>query len=221
MNNVNLIGRVATDVKAGNGVVSSLLAVHRIYKSKDGVDTDFVPLSLFGHQADNFSKMVKKGQLIGVDGSLKTSTYPDPMTGEKKYGWSVAVDHFYLLNSGDHEGQPKLSQHSASHNPQQQLYDQYHQQTAQTPQPTIDKQLDDLDHQLDKAKQPDKQSAKQATDNTPQADESISPLSPLGKSSNRSHISGNDFSKSVIDNQPTVEQLEKEIAKLKSKAVPF
>ena len=156
MNNVELIGHVATDLKAGNGVVSSLLAVHRIYKSQDGQDTDFIPLSVFGHQAENFQKMVSKGQQIGIDGQIKTSTYAD-QNGEKKYGWSVVVNHFYLLGSEHHEGsQQKLSQTVVSNGmrsstPQQDLYNQYHQQTTQTPQPVIDKQLDDLDSQLSKA----------------------------------------------------------------------
>lgn len=163
MNNVNLIGHVATDVKIGNGVISSLLAVHRIYHSHDGIDTDFIPLSVFGHQAENFQKMVSKGQLIGVDGQIKTSTYVDP-NGEKRYGWSIVVSHFYLLNGERHEGshddgKQKLSQqtvstdmHSSAQNPQQDLYNQYHhQQPSPTPQPVINKQLDDLDNQLTKA----------------------------------------------------------------------
>lgn len=103
MNNVNLIGRIATDVKAGNGVISTLLAVKRIYKSKDGQDTDFIQLSIFGHQADNFEKMVSKGDKIGIDGSIKTSKYADE-NGEVHYGWSVTVNHFYLLSSKPHNG---------------------------------------------------------------------------------------------------------------------
>lgn len=98
MNNVSLIGRIAMDSKQGNNVVSSLLAVKRIYHSKDGVDTDFIQLTVFGHQAANFSKMVQKGDKIGVDGSIKTSKYTD-QNGEIKYGFAVAVNHFYLLAS--------------------------------------------------------------------------------------------------------------------------
>ena len=207
MNNVNLIGHVATDVKMGNGVASSLLAVKRIYKSKDGQDTDFIPLSLFGHQAENFAKMVKKGELIGIDGQLKTSEYADKATGEKKYGWSVVLSHFYLLNggSGKHEGHDHKPDNDNTYK--------------------IDKQLDNLDQILDNVKsdqQPAKpvREAKQPVEQ--QADESISPLPPLGNNrNNRSHVSGNDFSQKVVDNQPTVEQLEEEIAKLKNKAVPF
>lgn len=212
MNNVQMIGHIAVDTKVGNGVVSSLLAVHRIYKSRDGEDTDFIPLSIFGKQADNFSKMVQKGQQIGLDGRIKTSEYVD-QNGEKKYGWSVAVDHFYLLNSGKHEGQHKMSQQTISDD------NTY----------KVDSQLDNLDKILDSVKA-DEQSAKQSAKPSDEAkpakpaedEESISPLPPLGNSrSNRSHISGNDFSKSVIDNQPTVEQLQQEIADLKKKALPF
>lgn len=103
MNNVNLIGRIATDVKAGNGVISTLLAVKRIYHSQDGQDTDFIQLSIFGHQAENFQKMVSKGDKIGIDGSIKTSKYADE-NGEVHYGWSVVVNHFYLLSSKPHNG---------------------------------------------------------------------------------------------------------------------
>lgn len=156
MNNVQMLGHIAVDTKVGNGVASSLLAVHRIYKSRDGQDTDFIPLSVFGKQADNFSKMVQKGQLIGIDGQIKTSTYADE-NGEKRYGWSVVVNHFYLLGNEHHEGQQKLSQqlisndmHSSS--AQQDLYNQYHQQTQpRASQADINKQLDNLDNQLTKA----------------------------------------------------------------------
>lgn len=159
MNNVQMIGHIAVDTKVGNGVASSLLAVHRIYHSKDGVDSDFIPLSLFGHQAENFSKMVNKGQLIGIDGQIKTSEYADA-NGEKKYGWSVVVNHFYLLGSEHHEGsQQKLNQtvvsngmHSSSHSQQQDLYNQYHQQSQpRASQADINKQLKNLDGQLQRA----------------------------------------------------------------------
>lgn len=60
MNNVNLIGRIATDVKAGNGVISTLLAVKRIYKSKDGQDTDFIPLSVFPTKQIILKRWLKK-----------------------------------------------------------------------------------------------------------------------------------------------------------------
>lgn len=205
MNNVNLIGRIATDIKVGSGVVSTLLAVHRIYKSKDGIEADFIPLSIFGKQADNFSKMVSKGEMVGIDGQLKTSVYADA-NGEKKYGWSVAVDHFYLLNSGKHD-------HKSDND------NTY----------KVDEQLDNLDEILDTVKADEADETKPVSEDkqpeakqpVKQADEPISPLPPLGNKNNRSHVSGNDFNEKVIDSQPSIEQLEQEIAKLKEKALPF
>lgn len=108
MNNFSGIGRVAMDAKVGNGVLSSLLAIKRIYKSSDNQTADFVRLSIFGKQADNFNRLVAKGDKIGIDGSVKTSKYADE-NGEVHYGWSVVVNHFYLLSSKSHDASPKLS----------------------------------------------------------------------------------------------------------------
>ena len=103
MNNFSGIGRITMEAKRGNGVVNSLLAIKRIYKSSDNVDTDFVPLTLFGHQADNFDRLTKEGDRVGIDGSIKTSKYADE-NGEVHYGWSVVVNHFYLLSNKPHNG---------------------------------------------------------------------------------------------------------------------
>lgn len=113
MNNYSAIGRIAMDPKIGNGVLTSLLAIKRIYKSSDGVEADFIPITLFGKQADNFDRLTKKGDKIGVDGSIKTSKYVDE-NGEIHYGWSVTVNHFYLLSTKPHndasrDSSPQLS----------------------------------------------------------------------------------------------------------------
>ena len=109
MNNFSGIGRIATDAKLGNGVLTSLLAIKRIYKSNDGIDADFIPLTIFGKQADNFNRLTKKGDKIGVDGRIKTGTYPNEQ-GQTEHSWSVVVDHFYLLSSKPHNGDsPQLS----------------------------------------------------------------------------------------------------------------
>lgn len=108
MNSVNLIGRVSMDAKVGNGVLSSLLAIKRIYKSSDNQTADFIPLTLFGHQAENFDRLTKKGDKIGIDGSIKTSKYADE-NGEVHYGWSVVVNHFYLLSSKPKDSAGTLS----------------------------------------------------------------------------------------------------------------
>ncbi|RNE47517.1 Single-stranded DNA-binding protein SsbB [Lacticaseibacillus paracasei] len=108
MNNYSAIGRIAMDPKIGNGVLTSLLAIKRIYKSSDGVDADFIPITLFGKQADNFDRLTKKGDKIGIDGRIKTSAYKNEQ-GQAEHGFSVVIDHFYLLSTKPHNASPKLS----------------------------------------------------------------------------------------------------------------
>lgn len=103
MNNFSGIGRIGMDPKVGNGVLTSLLAIKRIYKSNDNQTADFIPITLFGKQADNFDRLTKKGDKIGIDGSIKTSKYADE-NGEVRYGWAVTISHFYLLSSKPHNG---------------------------------------------------------------------------------------------------------------------
>lgn len=108
MNNFSGIGRVAMDAKVGNGVVNSLLAIKRIYKSNDGIEADFIPLTIFGKQAENFDRLTKKGDKIGVDGRIKTGTYTNEQ-GQTEHSWSVVVDHFYLLSTKPHNDAAKGS----------------------------------------------------------------------------------------------------------------
>lgn len=113
MNNFSGIGRVAMDAKVGNGVVNSLLAIKRIYKSNDGIEADFIPLTIFGKQADNFDRLTKKGDKIGIDGRIKTSTYTNQQ-GQTEHGFSVVIDHFYLLSSKAHGDKSKDSSQKLS-----------------------------------------------------------------------------------------------------------
>lgn len=108
MNNFSGIGRISMDPKIGNGVLTSLLAVKRIYKSSDGIEADFIPITLFQRQSENFDRLTKKGDKIGIEGSIKTSKYADE-NGEVHYGWSVVVNHFYLLSSKPKDSAGTLS----------------------------------------------------------------------------------------------------------------
>ncbi|WP_203625594.1 single-stranded DNA-binding protein [Lacticaseibacillus mingshuiensis] len=114
MNNVNMIGRLAMDVKVGNNVSTSLLAVKRIYKSADSEDTDFIPISTFGRNADVLSKYCKKGDKVGVSGRIKTSTYTDKQ-GVAQHGFEVVAEHIYLL-SNSKQSHSQSHEDSQAHN---------------------------------------------------------------------------------------------------------
>ena len=115
MNNVNMIGRLAMDVKQGNGVATNLLAVKRTYKGKDGEeDSDFIPITAFGRNADVLSEYTHKGDRVGVSGRVKTSTYTDK-NGVTQHGFEVVIEHIYLL-SNSKQSHSQSHEDSQAHN---------------------------------------------------------------------------------------------------------
>lgn len=98
MNSINIVGFIATEPKQNTAGVSFLLAVHRTYKSKDGVTADFMPVSAFGKVADVITNYAHKGCKLGVTGSIKTSQYTGT-NGQNRNGWEVVAREVFLLDS--------------------------------------------------------------------------------------------------------------------------
>ena len=98
MNVVCLIGRVTQDIDLkqtdkGNFVVNFDLAVD---KPKSDA-ANFISCVIWGEYAGKMSKILYKGQQIGVNGSLNTLTYEDK-NGSKHYITEVIVDRIKLLD---------------------------------------------------------------------------------------------------------------------------
>jgi single-strand DNA-binding protein len=79
MNNVSLVGNLATEVELrevaeGKKVSSFLLAVDR--PGKDA-DADFVRVSAWDRQAELCAEYLTKGQQVGVEGRLRSSSWTD------------------------------------------------------------------------------------------------------------------------------------------------
>lgn len=77
LNQLVLVGRLNDDFKVeekdGKKVVTGTLAVPSSHKDKDGVyQTDFIPFSILGNMADTTYEYCKKGDLLGIKGSIKT-----------------------------------------------------------------------------------------------------------------------------------------------------
>jgi single-strand DNA-binding protein len=101
MNSVNLVGRLTRDpeyrtYEKQNGEIGSVanftLAVGRT-KSEEA---DFVPVSVFGAQADAVNKYLKKGSLCSVQGRYNSRSY-ETESGEKRYSHSVVADDVRFL----------------------------------------------------------------------------------------------------------------------------
>ena len=104
MNKVVLVGRLTKDPEVrvfsnGNPVANFTLAINRNYKNKDGnIDADFIPVAVYGRQADVIQKYVTKGSQLGVDGRIQVRSY-DAQDGSKRYVTEVVADNIELMGS--------------------------------------------------------------------------------------------------------------------------
>ena len=104
LNNVVLVGRLTADpelkeVGKEGKVVNFTVAVPRSYKNSDGeYETDFIQCNVWNNIAENMSEYCKKGDLVGVKGSLQTSSFEDK-DGNKRYKTDVRVDRVTFLSS--------------------------------------------------------------------------------------------------------------------------
>lgn len=101
MNNVSLIGRLTHEPElkqtdSGKFVMNFSLAVNRLKAD----ETDFINCVVWGEYAGKMSKYLKKGQQIGVNGSLRTRTYEDK-NKVKHYVTDVYVTDITLLGKKD------------------------------------------------------------------------------------------------------------------------
>ena len=81
-NLVVLTGRLTSDpelktTQSGVSVVSFCIAVQRQYKSGEEPITDFINITAWRHTAEFVGKYFKKGNMIGIEGSIQTRKYTD------------------------------------------------------------------------------------------------------------------------------------------------
>ncbi|PRR70893.1 single-stranded DNA-binding protein [Clostridium thermopalmarium] len=104
MNRVVLIGRLTKDPELrftpgkGTAVCTFTLAVNRRFKSDGQPEADFIPVVVWGKQAENTANYVGKGRLIGVSGSIQTRSY-EAKDGTRRYVTEVVADEVQFLES--------------------------------------------------------------------------------------------------------------------------
>ena len=75
LNQIVMVGRIVESLELkeveGKKVCNTKLAVKRSYKNEEGIyEVDFIPVTLTGGIVENISEYCKKGDLVGVKGSL-------------------------------------------------------------------------------------------------------------------------------------------------------
>ena len=83
MNKVILMGRLTADPELkqsqnGTSVCRFTIAVNRRFKNaQGGYDADFLNCTAWKQTAEFICRYFKKGQMIAVEGALRTSSYQD------------------------------------------------------------------------------------------------------------------------------------------------
>ena len=117
MNVVCLVGRLTANPELrqtpnGTNVCSFSLAVQSSQKKADGsYKTDFINCVAWRQAAEFISRYFRKGQNIGIHGSIETRQYQDKETGKTRTSFEVLVNNTYFVegkgNSASSENHAK------------------------------------------------------------------------------------------------------------------
>lgn len=108
MNSVALIGRLTRDPEiryTGDqmAIATFSIAIDRPPRRDGTRETDFPRITVFGRQAENCEKYLKKGRMVGVTGRIQTGNYTNK-NGDKVYTTDIVADRVEFLEWGDREG---------------------------------------------------------------------------------------------------------------------
>jgi len=123
MNNVTLIGRLTRDpeVRYTNeqmAIATFTVAIDRPGKADAEKKTDFPRITVFGKQAENCERFLKKGRLVAIEGRIQTGSYDDK-EGKKVYTTDVVANRVEFLEWGDKaEGSSRSESRDEGHDDQ-------------------------------------------------------------------------------------------------------
>ena len=107
MNSVALIGRLTRDPEiryTGDqmAIATFSIAIDRPPRRDGTRETDFPRITVFGRQAENCEKYLKKGRMVGVTGRIQTGSYTNK-NGDKVYTTDIVADRVEFLEWGDRD----------------------------------------------------------------------------------------------------------------------
>jgi single-strand DNA-binding protein len=139
VNKVILLGNVGKDpemraTNTGMAIAQFSIATSERFKDATGNQaerTEWHNLVAFGKTAEIIRDYVKKGSKLYIEGSLRTSSWDDKTSGQKRYKTEVIVNDVSLL-SGKGEGGGEYSRGSTASFDQSPPADDYSQATQIT-----------------------------------------------------------------------------------------
>lgn len=103
MNNWTGIGRLTRDPETrytpeGMGVCKFTMAIDDGYGDKKR--TNFIPVVVFGKQAESCEKYLAKGRMVAVEGKIQTGSY-ERQDGTKAYTTDVIANRVQFIDYGN------------------------------------------------------------------------------------------------------------------------
>jgi single-strand DNA-binding protein len=122
LNKVQLIGRLGKEPEQhktpkGSALTVFSLAVDRIWKSKGETkkDTDWFNVEAWGKLGEICQKYLQKGQLVYVEGALRTTKYAHE--GETRYFTKVIVSKMQMLEWKEKGEEPVVEEEETAEEP--------------------------------------------------------------------------------------------------------
>ncbi len=118
MNRIVLLGRLTKDpevryTSTDKVVAQFTLAVDRPYSKDKQREADFIPVVIWGKQAETCGNYLNKGQRTLVEGRLQIRSY-ETKDGQKKYVTEVIAERFEFIERRE---QGNESQHTHGEEP--------------------------------------------------------------------------------------------------------
>lgn len=97
----------------GTAVGDLRVVTNRRYKNKDGdwqEEAEFHIVEVWAKQAENCKEYLEKGRLIYLEGRLKTDSWEDKESGQKRYKTKIVAHQVTFLPSGNGKKQEVKSE---------------------------------------------------------------------------------------------------------------
>lgn len=107
-NKVILLGNLTADPELrytprGTAVTDIRMAINRVWNDNEGqrqTEVTYLDVTLWGRQAEIAGQYLTKGRPVLIEGRLKTDTWEDKETGQKRSKLKVVGESLQLLGDG-------------------------------------------------------------------------------------------------------------------------
>lgn len=121
INNVTLIGRLASDTEMAYTQSQKAICKFRIAVNRLEEGADYIPIIVWGKMAENCNRYLAKGSQVAIQGRIQTGSYTK-RDGTRVYTTEVVANQVQFLSKGGEQSN-KAGAPAQKAAPIQQLFD--------------------------------------------------------------------------------------------------